>query len=122
MGKYEDSLEIYRDVEKLRLLQLNHCYPDINNEKRDRASCLCKVAEKSLINTFHESHPDVLLTRYEIGYCLFDLRRNDEALICLLETEKKQLEVLGEKHPSLLKTQKLISDVQSNLKKKCYLM
>ena len=78
---------------------------------------LLHVAEKNLRLKFHESHPDVLLTRYQIGCCLFSLDRNDEALVYLLETEQKQLQVLGEKHSSVLKTQILMNDIQSNWKK-----
>ncbi|XP_065680476.1 kinesin light chain 2-like [Hydra vulgaris] len=116
MGKYNEALEIFYSVEKIRteILGINH--PNTIGTKHNIAICLksmgkynealeiCYSDEKIQTEILGINHPDTIRTKHSIAICLKSMGKYNEALEIYYSVEKIQTEILGINHLETIRT------------------
>ncbi|XP_047139444.1 uncharacterized protein LOC101240281 isoform X1 [Hydra vulgaris] len=116
LGNYNEALQIYYQVYKLKTETLITNHPSLLSTKENIAICLTKLGkydealeiyyyvEKLRIETLGVNHGLTLQTQHNIGTCLNEIGKYDIALEILKHVDDIQNKTLGISHPRTLIT------------------
>ena len=116
MGKYDEAVGIYSEVEIMRTKVLGSNHLLTLTTKHNRASCMNHMGEydeafkvyseveKIQTEFLGSNHPLTLTKKQSRALCLDHMGKYDEAFEIYSKVENIQTEVLGSNHPSTLTT------------------